>query len=93
MKQLNRILGYLNIGDAEYPFHFETEDFILRVYPPTMKKWSEDMFGILENFGLSPKTHEWIGLKRITGITSQHYKIIFCVSDNPSSEMDLKSIT
>ena len=90
MKQLNRILGYLNIGDAEYPFHFETEDFILRVYPPTMKKWSEDMFGILENFGLSPKAHEWIGLKRITGITSQHYKIIFCVSDNPSSENGFK---
>ena len=55
-----------------------------------MKQCSEDTFESFGSFGLNLKAHKWIESKRLEGTTSQHYKIIFCVSDYPSSENGFK---
>lgn len=81
MKKLTEIYGYVAIKKTECPFHFNSEDFTLKVYPPTRDKWyweKYDFSGFLKDYGDHiEKKHERIKEKTIKGVTSEEYNIYF----------------
>jgi len=82
MKEYKELLGYVEIENTNYPFHFSSETFDLKVFPPTIDLWNEKKDSLFMNFGrLKPNKNNWIGTHQIEGTTAQGYHILFLVSD------------
>lgn len=86
MKEYKETLGYLEIDHTNYPFHFNSETFDLKVFPPTIDLWNEKKDSLLMGLGnFKIKKNKWIGTHQIEGVTVQGYHILFLVSDDFSS--------
>jgi len=88
MKKPERLIGFVILDDIEYPFEFEEKTFSLHLYPPAVEIWEKNsdpihLFQALSN--QDHKNHEWVGQKRVEGITSESNNIIFCVLDSPAN--------
>lgn len=84
MKKIDKLWGYLNIDKTALPFYFDTESFELLVFPENGKCGFMDLDVIsafFKNFG-DPRDHKWIRRIRLSGITSEGYRIIFDSGEN-----------
>lgn len=83
-KKLERIFGFLKHDNNEVPFFFSTDTFQLILYPSTSNKcggFSIDAFKRISDDSYKGK---WADNPEVEGITSEGYKIVFCISDIPT---------
>lgn len=94
MKKLDRIFGFINYSDIEFPFEFNEKIFTLQLYPPTKDIWKvySDPMRIFDSVRNGPRIHKWISETEIKGITSDGYNIIFNVNDDLSNSNGFLSL-
>ena len=90
IKKPKPLLGYVMFKNEEYPFEFIEEDFRVILFPPTREKWNEysspfTFFSNIQEKNKKNNKKEWIESFELEGITSEHYKVVFSVSDAPSN--------
>jgi len=86
IEKIDKLLGYVSFEDEEYPFEFFQEEFQLVLFPPTKMCWQKkaNIVPIYESMGNGgSKEKKWADHIKIEGVTSEDYKIIFCVLETP----------
>lgn len=86
MKEPERLIGFVNYDNAEIPFEFNADDFVLNLYPQKelWKKYVHPSY-VFSKHQMDFTKHEWISENRIDGRTSSGQRIVFSVLGEPGS--------
>lgn len=87
MKEPERLFGFVKYNDEDYPFLYESG--VLTLLPKDRKKWSADKHEDLISFLNRTERlnrEEWVGELRLHGITKNEKSVMFCVSDQHSTD-------
>lgn len=84
MKKPERLIGFVEYNETNYPFEFDEDTFSLLLFPPTKEIWNQDstISNIFGGINTNLRQHEWIGTQRLHGVTSERNNIIFEVLEN-----------
>ncbi len=85
MKVPERLLGFVNYDEKEIAFEFDSEKFLLNLYPSKelWEKYSSLSYAFSKP-SFDYRKHEWIPEKRLFGKTSLGQLIIFSVQSDSS---------
>ena len=83
MKKLERIVGFINYEEIDFPFEFDEKSYSIFLYPPTRNVWKDynDPMRIFDSLREDLSIHEWIDRKELQGVTSEEYSVIFNVTN------------
>lgn len=86
MKKPERLLGFVNYDDSEIAFEFDSDNSILKLYPPKdlWKKYMRPSY-VFSKHQMDFTKHEWVPENRIYGKSSSGQQVIFSVQGEPSS--------
>lgn len=87
MKRPERLTGFIQYDDIDFPFEFDEKSFSIMLYPPTMEVWGRysNPRVIFEAFSQDTRTHKWISRSEMKGITSERNNITFSIQDESSN--------
>ena len=88
MKKPERLMGFINYKEVDYPFELDKEEFILTLYPPTYDVWRKNSSfqEFHSNIEKRKNSKDWIPQINLNGTTSEGYQIIINVHDNNSNQ-------
>lgn len=83
MKKPERIIGFVNYDNYDFPFEFDEKDFVIVLYPPTKEIWSDysSPRRLLDSLIQDNHSHEWIPQSDLKGNTSDGNNIMFNVQE------------
>ena len=70
MQKPERLIGFVEVEDINYPFEFNEETFTLNLYPPSVEVQDKKRFAFWDVInGTAKDVHEWTPHKRISGVS------------------------
>lgn len=88
-KKLERIFGFLKHENNEVPFFFSTDTFQLILYPSASNKCGGFNIEAFKRINDDSYRGKWADNPEVEGITSEGYRIVFCISDIPTFKNSL----
>lgn len=85
MTSPDRLIGFIEYDDTEFPFELDKEKFRLKLYPPTVEEQRkrDTLADIIELSNNEGKRHAWIPHIKLYGTSAGGSRIVVSVNDMP----------
>ena len=70
MQKPERLIGFVEVDDTNFPFEFDEKTFTLNLYPPSLETQDKKRFAFWDTMNNTVKgSHKWTPYKRISGVS------------------------